>query len=167
MTSTSTDMACREWTLPQLIEQAAELLLTARVKVSDERISLTPDARTVRYYQSLGILARPVRYQGRSAIYGYRTLLQLVAVKLLQAQGHSLAQVQSSIAAASVSELEQAVLPNLNGESRAAETQASIRWETFEIAPGVLISIDPRRVTSPEATASLLATFLMNQGGFS
>lgn len=167
MTSTLTDMPSREWTLPQLIEQATQLLLTAKLTVSDERVSLTPDARTVRYYQSLGILARPIRYQGRSAIYGYRSLLQLVAVKLLQAQGHSLAQVQSSIAAASVSELEQAVFSCLNGESKVPERTASIRWETFEIAPGLLVSIDPRRVTDPEDIASLLSEFIKNQGGLS
>lgn len=60
----------------------------SRFNVSD-----LPDGRTLRYYQTLGLIDRPVRYQGRS-VYMQRHLLQLVAVKLLQADQFTLSKIQ-------------------------------------------------------------------------
>jgi DNA-binding transcriptional MerR regulator len=56
-----------------------------------------PDARTVRYYTTLGLLDRPAAMRGRTALYGRRHLLQLVAIKRLQARGLSLAEVQARL----------------------------------------------------------------------
>ncbi|MGH7143859.1 MAG: MerR family transcriptional regulator [Planctomycetota bacterium] len=60
----------------------------SRFNVSD-----LPDGRTLRYYQTLGLIDRPVRYNGRS-VYLQRHLLQLVAVKLLQADQYTLSKIQ-------------------------------------------------------------------------
>ncbi|HTL53004.1 MAG TPA: MerR family transcriptional regulator [Planctomycetota bacterium] len=60
----------------------------SRFNVSD-----LPDGRTLRYYQTLNLVDRPVRYQGRS-VYLQRHLLQLVAVKLLQADQYTLSKIQ-------------------------------------------------------------------------
>ena len=63
----------------------------ARIASGDERVRAVPDARTVRDYQTLGLLPKPQRYRGRSAMYGFEHLLRIVAVKLLQAHDQSLA----------------------------------------------------------------------------
>ena len=47
---------------------------------TDARVSAAPDARTVRYYATLGLLDRP-RIEGRQARYGERHLLQLLAIR--------------------------------------------------------------------------------------
>lgn len=60
----------------------------SRFNVSD-----LPDGRTLRYYQTLGLVDRPARHNGRS-VYLQRHLLQLVAVKLLQADQYTLAKIQ-------------------------------------------------------------------------
>ena len=45
-----------------------------------------PDARTIRYYATLGLIDRPEAFRGRTALYGARHLSQLVAIKRLQAK---------------------------------------------------------------------------------
>lgn len=59
-----------------------------------------PDPRAIRWYASIGLVDRPVGGRGRGARYGLRHLRQLVAVKRLQAQGWSLADIQGRLAAA-------------------------------------------------------------------
>ena len=66
---------------------------------ADGRVAAAPDARTVRYYGTLGLVDRPGIVE-REARYGQRHLLQLVAVKRLQAEGRSLAEIQTELAGA-------------------------------------------------------------------
>ena len=61
------------------------------------RVRDVPDLRTIRYYTTLGLLDRPAAMRGRTALYGARHLLQLVAIKRLQARGLSLAAVQERV----------------------------------------------------------------------
>jgi DNA-binding transcriptional MerR regulator len=62
------------------------------------RVRTLPDLRTIRYYTTLGLLAPPEEMRGRKAFYGRRHLLQLVAIKRLQARRLSLAEVQRTLA---------------------------------------------------------------------
>src|SRR5262249_7630167 len=59
------------------------------------RVRDVPDVRTIRYYTTLGLLDRPARMRGRTALYGQRHPLPLVAIKRLQARGLALAENQS------------------------------------------------------------------------
>src|SRR5256885_3721905 len=71
----------------------------------DARVSPAPDARTVRYYTTLGLLDRPV-IAGRQARYGQRHLLQLLAIKGLQKRALPLAEIQERLYGRSDAELE-------------------------------------------------------------
>jgi DNA-binding transcriptional MerR regulator len=140
-----------EYDLSELARAVREILQGARAAPSDGRVAAYPDERTLRYYQSTGIIQGPARYEGRSAVYGYRHLLQAVAVKLLQAQGLSLAQIQRAIANAAQSEIEAAVLdalspfcsPNSGAEPAALQddgipaTGERHALGRFEMGPGV------------------------------
>src|SRR5436190_20174308 len=84
---------------------------------SDARVSAAPDARTVRYYTTLGLLDRP-RIEGRQARYGERHLLQLLAIKALQALDFPLAEIQQRLYARSDAELK-ALVDSLVAEARA------------------------------------------------
>jgi DNA-binding transcriptional MerR regulator len=102
MVSAGTD----SWTLEGLVERVtAELaergLLGAQ---RDGRVAAAPDARTVRYYQSLGLIDRP-RLVGREARYLQRHRLQLLAIKALQSRGVPLAEVQARLYGRSDAEL--------------------------------------------------------------
>jgi DNA-binding transcriptional MerR regulator len=89
------------WTIDELIDVAdAALGATEYAGPASGRIREKPDKRTIRYYTTLGLLDRPVEFRGRTAYYGRRHVLQLTAIKRLQAKGMSLVQIQEALAAA-------------------------------------------------------------------
>lgn len=84
-------------TLEQLCSRLALALATDYAGQSSGRVRDVPDARTVRYYTTLGLIDRPAALRGRTALYGRRHLLQLVAIKRLQAQGAALGEIQQRL----------------------------------------------------------------------
>ena len=99
----------------------------------------------LRYYTTLGLLDRPVEVRGRVAYYGRRHLLQVVAVKRLQAAGASLAEVQRRLAGASTADLEAiAALPAATSDGppptdRAATDRVRRRfWHSPSAAAGAV-----------------------------
>lgn len=88
------------WTLDELVGRVSAALAAAAYPGSPNgRVRELPDRRAVRWYTTTGLVDRPVM-RGRSAIYHTRHLLQIVAVKRLQAQGFSLAEIQAKLAGA-------------------------------------------------------------------
>ncbi|MEL7264509.1 MAG: MerR family transcriptional regulator [Planctomycetota bacterium] len=61
------------------------------------RIRSVPDTRTIRFYTTLGLIDGPAEMRGRTAYYGQRHLLQLVAVKRLQASDLTLSDIQKQL----------------------------------------------------------------------
>jgi DNA-binding transcriptional MerR regulator len=109
------------WTLAELAELAARALDEGGVRVASGRVTEIPDPRVIRWYTTIGLLDRPTIGAGRVARYGVRHLLQLVAVKRLQAQGLSLAQIQHRLAGATDDQLRAvAALPEGLTDERAA-----------------------------------------------
>lgn len=84
------------WTLVELTERVKIALEAAGLSQENGQITDVPNGRTIRYYATIGLLDRP-RADGRHALYGPRHLAQLVAIKRLQAQGLTLAQVQERL----------------------------------------------------------------------
>jgi DNA-binding transcriptional MerR regulator len=74
---------------------------------SNGRVREVPDVRTIRWYTSIGLLDRPTAMRGRTALYSRRHLAQLVAVKRLQADGLTLAEVQRRLIGVPDTALEQ------------------------------------------------------------
>jgi DNA-binding transcriptional MerR regulator len=72
-------------------------------------VAEVPDARGVRYYQSIGVVDRPVRYDGHRALYGFRHLLQLLAIRQYQREGHPLHLIRQALAGCPTPVLEQAL----------------------------------------------------------
>lgn len=94
------------WTLEELERNVRESLLAAgHAGVDSGRVRDVPDQRAIRYYATLGLLDRPSAYRGRTALYGVRHLLQLTAIKRLQAQGQSLVRIQQELLGASTAAL--------------------------------------------------------------
>jgi hypothetical protein len=153
------------WDLPGLVAAARSLLEGVGARPEDERVNALPDERTVRYYQTGGLVDRPLRYEGRTALYGFRHLLQVVAVKLLQARGHSLAQVQRALAGLSTAALEEAVRTALGEPAPAQGGPASRSLVAAEIAPGVTVLVDPAAVSDPGEILSRLSAALSPSGG--
>src|SRR4051794_17415367 len=95
-----------EMSLEQLSAEVAERLARHRLLETqpDGRVSAAPDARTIRYYSTLGLLDRP-KLEGRQARYGHRHLLQLLAIKALQGAALPLSEIQSRLYGRSDEEL--------------------------------------------------------------
>src|SRR4051812_37733187 len=84
------------WTIDELGAEVARALSVDYDGSPSGRVRDVPDRRTIRYYTTLGLLDRP-RMHGRTALYTRRHLIQLVAIKRLQANGLSLAEVQQRL----------------------------------------------------------------------
>jgi DNA-binding transcriptional MerR regulator len=109
------------WTLDDLSARVALALARDYDGQPSGRVRDVPDRRTIRYYTTLGLLDRPAEMRGRTALYGRRHLLQLVAIKRLQARGLSLAEIQERLLGLPNSRLESlAELPR-NAEATSAE----------------------------------------------
>ncbi|HWM03898.1 MAG TPA: helix-turn-helix domain-containing protein [Actinophytocola sp.] len=93
------------WTIEQLPDRVAELLSDNYGGQSNGRVAELPNGRTIRWYTTIGLVDRPADTRGRTALYGRRHLLQLVAVKKLQAAGHTLAEIQKLIVGATDKQL--------------------------------------------------------------
>ena len=70
------------------------------------RIRTIPDIRTIRYYTTLGLIDRPAEMQGRTALYHERHVLQLAAIKRLQADNLTLSDIQQRLTGATDQQLE-------------------------------------------------------------
>ena len=124
----STDL----WTIDELCAQAALALATDYDGAPNARIRDVPDLRTLRYYTTLGLLDRPAEMKGRTALYGRKHLLQIVAVKRLQTQGLSLAEIQQRLLGKTEKELagiaqvsERALKPARRGFWKSAEPNSA------------------------------------------
>ena len=108
-------MSSPNWTIDELVAQVASALAVDYGGQASGRVRDLPDRRAVRWYQTLGLVDRPSGWRGRTALYGWRHLLQLAAIKRLQAAGRTLAEVQAELAGSSTTRLAQ--LAELNGQA--------------------------------------------------
>jgi DNA-binding transcriptional MerR regulator len=93
------------WNLDELAERVDAALAVDYRGQPSGRVRAVPDRRAIRWYTTIGLIDRPVAYQGRTAQYGPRHLLQLVAVKRLQAKGLPLVTIQQELAGATDTQL--------------------------------------------------------------
>lgn len=84
------------WTISELAAVAAAVLGDAPVRVNG-RVRDLPNERLIRWYTTIGLLDPPSGRRGRTALYGERHLLQLVAIKRRQAAGRTIAQIQAEL----------------------------------------------------------------------
>jgi len=163
--SVSIPFVKQQWTLDQLGSHVARALSEGYEPAQSGRVRAVPDRRTIRYYTTLGLVDRPSEMRGRTAYYGRRHLLQLVAIKRLQGEGHSLAEAQARLAGLDNSSLEElAALPDLaeveadRGGALAARTQdvselVTGRAASFWAARPPVAEVTPEAPRGPSAEA--------------
>jgi DNA-binding transcriptional MerR regulator len=95
----------QRWTLDELAERVDDALAVGYQGQPSGRVRAVPDRRAIRWYTTIGLIDRPVAHRGRTALYGPRHLLQLVAVKRLQAEGQPLVAIQQELAGATDTQL--------------------------------------------------------------
>jgi hypothetical protein len=139
------------WTLDQLTEQVEAALSVDYPGAPSGRVRSVPDRRAIRWYTTIGLVDRPASTRGRTALYAERHLLQLVAIKRLQAEGRSLADIQAELAGVPESALR--LLARLPDHPPGPDTPAAApRSDRFWSA-----SVPPASATLPAASATLPA----------
>ncbi|MGH3712173.1 MAG: MerR family transcriptional regulator [Micromonosporaceae bacterium] len=108
------------WTLDELVAHVATQLGDGRAGQTSRRVRELPDRRAIRWYTTIGLLDRPA-LRGRTGRYGRRHLLQLVAIKRLQAAGKPLAAIQAELAGATDATLRR--ITGISGEQLAGAPQ--------------------------------------------
>ena len=138
--------------MDELVERVSVALAAEYSGAPNGRVRDLPDRRAIRWYTTTGLVDRPLGMRGRTALYGRRHLLQLVAVKRRQAQGHTLAAIQAELHGASDAVLaEVARVPDevLVDDGQAADPDAPPIPRFWTAAPAT-----PPAATAPAAPAA-------------
>jgi hypothetical protein len=137
-----------ELTIRELAATAAAAVSAADVRGADRRVTDLPDERTIRWYATIGLLDRPSGNRGRTSLYGERHVLQLVAIKRRQAEGRTLAEIQTELVGATdrtlrrIADLPQTTDAPATARSAAAPAPASPGAAAPEAA---LLPLRPKR----------------------
>jgi DNA-binding transcriptional MerR regulator len=121
-------------------------------------VTVVPDERTIRYYIAEGLIPAPDEKQGTSSVFSYLNLLQLVAVKKLQAEHLPIRKIREVVAGKSEQEME--TLLGIGQESGTKGNEAKRYLESLLTAapvssPSPLKPVhSARRSTAPRLPAS-------------
>lgn len=165
-------------TLAEAVDRANALLSASGRSQPDGRVRSALDGRTIRYYQTLGIVPPPRRAGGRRAMYRSTHLVRAVMTKLLQIQGARLVEVAAQLSGRSDAELWNEVGAVLQGDARsdasgrrahratlaadataappAEPTSAAGRPLALTLAPGAHLMLEPHATRDPDELASAL-----------
>lgn len=167
------------WTVGELTARVADALAGDGVRAPNGRVRDLPDARAIRWYATIGLVDRPLPVPGRSARYGTRHLLQLVAVKRRQAQGRTLAQIQAELTGATdetlgrIAQVPEEILRCPRPAAPAPEARPRPRFWAADTAPAASVPEEPeltlhplpRRVHEPREPALAVTYQLALPGG--
>jgi DNA-binding transcriptional MerR regulator len=103
-------------TLPALVGILKDQIPLIAPEQTRYRVTTTPTERTIRYYTARGLVDKPAAREGQLALYGYRHLLQILAVKYLQSHYLPLRKIRSLVEGASNRDLEQ-LMPEISPAS--------------------------------------------------
>lgn len=140
--------------MEELAEQCNVVLERLGLNGGDSRrVRWEPSPRVLRYYTTLGLLDRAARMVGRTAFYGRRHLLQLLAIKKLQHDGKTLQEIQADLLGKSNGELADTAGIVDEHELTVEETPpVPARRERFWEAPAALpeVTVTPAQVVTRE-----------------
>ena len=133
-----------ELTIGELAATASAAVASADVRGANRRVTDLPDERTIRWYSTIGLLDRPSGSRGRTALYDERHVLQLVAIKRLQSEGRTLAEIQDELVGATDRTLRR--IAALRQPAEAQVAQARRFWRERPVpapqADGMLSGLD-------------------------
>jgi hypothetical protein len=155
--------------MEELIDRVRLALAAEYPGAPNARVRDLPDRRAIRWYATTGLIDRPAGMRGRTALYTTRHLLQLVAVKRRQADGHTLAQIQAELTGATDATLTSiARVPDellVDGAPTPAADAVRPRFWAAPLPPAApQPSAPPRALAAPASTAQPLAAVTLGDG---
>lgn len=178
------------FTMSRLVAVLKEQLHEIAPSQTRYRVTQVPTERTIRFYTARGLVDKPAVGAGGRALYGYRQLLQILAVKYLQSQYLPLVKVRSLVERADNRELEQMIpaispvtathrgiaredrmLPpaapagrgSVPASPAAADEEHPDLWHRVEIGPGIELHVHAAAL-SPEQRERLRGRLLRELG---
>jgi DNA-binding transcriptional MerR regulator len=133
-----------DWPIAELVTYV-EQCVAEMPQSKNGQVRAVPDERTVRYYGTIGLLDKPIAMRGRTALYGRKHVAQILAIKRLQADGRSLAEIQAVWA-----QLDDVTLSRMSGVQ--FPPRAKARKEFWKDEPA---SSAPSTVQPPAAPVEL------------
>lgn len=94
------------FTLPQIVGILKEQIPQVVPAQTKYKVTDVPTERTIRFYTARGLVDKPVGRDGANSRYGYRHVLQVLAVKYLQSHYLPLVKIKSLVANVSNRDLE-------------------------------------------------------------
>jgi DNA-binding transcriptional MerR regulator len=160
------------WNARGLAAHAANLVDSAGVKPTNASARATPSARAVRFYVANGLLDRP-EGAGTAATYGYRHLLQLLAIKIRQREGQTLDAIKAEMRETTGDALERRVAATLAPALALHLDPAAQRnganpvaaWRRISVADGVELHVRDDSPASEDDTLVALRDTLRRQLG--
>jgi DNA-binding transcriptional MerR regulator len=135
------------WNARGLAAHATALVDAAGVKPTNAAARAGLSARAVRFYVANGLLGRPDG-RGTAATYGYRHLLQLLAIKIRQREGQTLDVIKRELAEQTGDALErrvaQVLAPALAGRTDTAvidDDANPVAWRRVIVTSGVELHV--------------------------
>ena len=140
--------------LPEFTDTGGRIL--SQLDLEQERGTVTnvPDERTIRYYLSEGLIQSGGEKQGTASVFSYLNLLQLIAIKKLQAEHLPIRKIRELVTDKSETELE--TLLGFGATRKGGESEAKRYLESL-LAPSMPDSAPRSRpMSSLKASASLV-----------
>src|SRR5205085_3618153 len=121
----------------ELADTAARVLAETGPVQERGTVSEVPDERTARYYLTEGLLSSAEEKQGTASVFGYLHLLQLLAVKNLQAQHLPIRKIRELVEGRSEHDLERllGIEPKQAGKHAALSYLESLLTQTRPVPP--------------------------------
>jgi DNA-binding transcriptional MerR regulator len=98
-------MSNEEFPIDELVRRVGHTLVQAGVRQTNGQVSEAPTERTLRYYRTRGLLDPPAGHRGRTALYASRHVVQVLAIKRLQAAEVPLHEIQQRLVGRTDAEL--------------------------------------------------------------
>jgi DNA-binding transcriptional MerR regulator len=147
------------WNARGLASHVTALVDAAGLRPTNASARAAPSARAVRFYVASGLLDRP-EGAGTAATYGYRHLLQLLAIKIRQREGATLEMIKREMKEFAGDALERRVATSLapalgvGADTTARKDDEPARaWRRVAVADGIELHV---REDSPAARDSAL-----------
>jgi DNA-binding transcriptional MerR regulator len=135
------------WNARGLAAHATALVDAAGMRPTNASARAALSARAIRFYVANGLLDHPDG-AGTAATYNYRHLLQLLAIKIRQREGQTLARIRKEMAEFTGDALERRIAvslaPALGAGSHAAvahDADTAHRWQRVAVADGVELHV--------------------------
>lgn len=135
----------------ELAAAATRILIEHNMIQSRETVTASPDERTVRYYLSENLISASEEKQGTATVYSYFHLLQLLAIKKLQAEHLLIRQIRKMIAEQSENQLEDLLANKQNAKNEAQRFLESLLSTSQSGSEGASFAKLSRQQRAPSA----------------